>query len=489
MAKKKKQKGGQQGQQFLSPAQYLRQKARSLEIGTCYVSDDIRTVGEGYVVVSRLHNGGRVSVGVYLVDAYCLGVKDSFYRLRMDPEDFDELIDTMPNVNECSYEEAHNWVYGAIAFAEEAGIAPSKNFGLSQYLLEEDTDDIPLIEYEFGKDGQHFLVCHSNLEASRYMSLLKKNLGDNFKFVIGDEPKIDFDRLNDFDPEKFMDSPFFKTYGPSTEYTYEHPDYQPKKLSFTESAFQRIISDPRQAKLISDKDIASILNLPHGPVREKLEHILMYHIGLTCDGVSDDYDENGFAPIIPIGLALLGEVGNENSSLEVLLEVLRQTEDFYEYHFGDWASDVLVAPLYKLGQHRLGRLMEFMREPGLYDMFKCYVCDAVTQIGLHQPERRAEIVSWYQQLIRYATEVLPKTQYIDSMLAGMLLNGPLDLQAKELLPDIRKMFDTGLVDLKCCGDFQQVSRSIANPRYAGHPESLELDVYKQIGTLRGMVGY
>lgn len=36
MAKKKQKK---QGQQFLSPEQYLKQRARTLEIGICYMTD------------------------------------------------------------------------------------------------------------------------------------------------------------------------------------------------------------------------------------------------------------------------------------------------------------------------------------------------------------------------------------------------------------------------------------------------------------------
>ena len=36
-------------------------------------------------------------------------------------------------------------------------------------MLEEDDDKIPLIEYEYGKDGKHTLVAHSGLEASRYL--------------------------------------------------------------------------------------------------------------------------------------------------------------------------------------------------------------------------------------------------------------------------------------------------------------------------------
>ncbi|MBP3744365.1 MAG: hypothetical protein J6I34_02980 [Prevotella sp.] len=61
MAKKKQKK---QGQQFLSPEQYIKQRARSLEIGACYVSGDIEAMGEGHVIVSRKHTGGRVSMAV-----------------------------------------------------------------------------------------------------------------------------------------------------------------------------------------------------------------------------------------------------------------------------------------------------------------------------------------------------------------------------------------------------------------------------------------
>ena len=80
------------------------------------------------------------------------------------------------NYIQVSYNEAHNLIFGAIAFAEEAGIKPSPEFALTQYLLEEDTEDVPLIEYEFGKNGKHFLVAKNNLELNTYLPLLEKNL-------------------------------------------------------------------------------------------------------------------------------------------------------------------------------------------------------------------------------------------------------------------------------------------------------------------------
>ena len=152
--------------QFLSDEQFIRQRMRALTLGDCYITDGITEHGEGYVVVSRKHTGGRISFACYLVDAWCCGVKDTFYRLRQEDFEFDDFINQIDG-QPCGYDEAHNWVYGSIAFAEEAGIAPDKSFALAKYFLEEGTDDIPLIEYPFGKDGKHCLVAHSRLEASQ----------------------------------------------------------------------------------------------------------------------------------------------------------------------------------------------------------------------------------------------------------------------------------------------------------------------------------
>lgn len=187
MAKKKQKKNSDGGQQFLSDKEFVRQRVQALQIGDCYISGSIEKNGEGFVVVSRRHTGGRVSYACYLVDTWCCGVKDSFYRLRHEDYEFEEFIERIKGIP-CSYDEAHNWVYGAIAYADEAGIKPEKSFALTKYFLQEDTDDVPLIEFEFGKDGKHCLVAHSRLEASQYLPLLKKNLGeDGFNYILPGE--------------------------------------------------------------------------------------------------------------------------------------------------------------------------------------------------------------------------------------------------------------------------------------------------------------
>lgn len=149
-----KNKSKQNQFQLLSPEKYIRLKARNLPIEVCYVSDDWKdergAVAE--VIVVRRHAGGNYTFGVYVVDTLCLGVKHSVYRFNVPPDEYDDFVER--TATDCgikiSYNEAHNFIYGAIAFAEEFGIKPDKSFALTQYILEEDTEEIPLIEYKYG---------------------------------------------------------------------------------------------------------------------------------------------------------------------------------------------------------------------------------------------------------------------------------------------------------------------------------------------------
>ena len=161
----------------------MRERGRSIPIEVCYLDrDSIKECGEGHAVVVRQHTGGKRTVGCYLIDAWCRGVVDAFYVVRMEEDEYRDFMDRLfenPSLHleAVPYEELHNWVYGALAFAEEAGLAPHKDFGVAQYLLEEDDERIPLIEYEFGYKGKHHLVVKSFPELERLMPILDEHLG------------------------------------------------------------------------------------------------------------------------------------------------------------------------------------------------------------------------------------------------------------------------------------------------------------------------
>lgn len=491
MAKKKK---NIQPQQMLSPEQFIKQKARNLPVEACYISKDIENVGEGTVIVVRRHPNEKFTLTIFLLDIFCLGVKDTFYRLRLDEFEYEEFFDkyTSMEVKEITYNEAHNWIYGAIAFAEEAGIAPHKDFNVTQYMLEEDTEDIPLIEYNYGKDGKHFLVAMSQLELSRYIPILKKNLGDDFDYVLQDDEDEydDYEEVQDEDEEpidlkqlmeNFKNSPLFKKYGPDTEYTYQHPEY-PMVLNVENKGLVSTLFDPANFSGLSDEDTDRILAMPHDTLRRDLKQIILFHTGETCDGILEDLWEADNGSPITHALFLLGEIGDEGS-LDVVLETLRQSSEYSDFHFGDLMTEIYTPTLYKLGKDRLDKLMEFAKEKGLDTFNHVKIFPPIAYLAYLHPERRNEVIEWFREILRFATEKLPETQYFDSELAGMILSDLIDLKAEELLPEIKAMFDTGLVSLACCGDYEKVEKDILSLKQT-HWYEYPMEIHERFAELR-----
>ncbi len=155
-------------------------------MGKCYVSPpEWKEEGMAHVIVTRQRPDGDLVMGTFLVDILCLGVKSVLFNNKVSEPMFENYIaqqQKLVGIEEISYEEAHNIVYGAIAFAEEAGIKLSDKFYPAGYILAEDTDDIPLIEYEFGKNGKHHLVIFPDGREKAFIPMLQKTLGDDFEY-------------------------------------------------------------------------------------------------------------------------------------------------------------------------------------------------------------------------------------------------------------------------------------------------------------------
>lgn len=147
-------------QKQLSPETYIRTRARNLPIYKCYINENWKEAGLASILIVRKHSNGNFTFGVYLVDIFALGTKDSFYRFNINEVVLDELKERMwqEQVIETDYVLVHNIIYGANAFAEENGFKVCNGFNLTQFILEEDTEDIELIEIEFGKDGKPLLI-------------------------------------------------------------------------------------------------------------------------------------------------------------------------------------------------------------------------------------------------------------------------------------------------------------------------------------------
>ena len=186
MAKKKKKKRSQPT--MLSPKKYIMNKARSLPFDKCWINENWQRSGIATLLVSRLQPSGKVIVAGYLIDIFCLGVKDALTRFSISNEEFKEFInrfckrtDTSPQ--QCSPLFAQNLVYGAVEYAEDLGFQPHKDYNFASYILDP-ADEIEYMDIEFGKNGRPFLMRGPFDDFPKNIGILNRSVGEgNYGFM------------------------------------------------------------------------------------------------------------------------------------------------------------------------------------------------------------------------------------------------------------------------------------------------------------------
>jgi hypothetical protein len=210
MTKKKKKKPAKPAmQQAMSPKNYiLTGRARSLPIGECWLSDNWQEGGLATIVIAREHVTGNLTLGIYLVDIFCLGVKNAHYWFNTSKEEYLDLIKRVANahggVSKTDYETVHTLIFGAIDYAESLGFKPHKDWEIAQFILMPRNAVEPR-DWKFGKEGKPFFISGPNDNSMSVMNKLNQSLGaGNFDYLAQVSPSIgmeseDWDDVGDDD--------------------------------------------------------------------------------------------------------------------------------------------------------------------------------------------------------------------------------------------------------------------------------------------------
>lgn len=499
MAKKKsKNKNKGQQQPALSPYRFMREKARTLPIGKCYIAPpDWQESGMAHVIVTRVRPSGNLVMGAFLVDTFCMGVKDAGYHENMTPSDFEGYLNNYKRgmgLEEISYNEAHNIIYGAMAFAKEGGIKPVKEFDPAGYILEEDTEDIPLIEYNFGKNGKHFLVVNPDRKEMPYYHILRKNLGDDFEFVLPygeDDEKLLPAETTLNDVKKALDKMMkmqeeCKRLYPDEKYTYQYPDY-PQTLYVRNQFIADELLSPDNYSSLPREVINRILALPKDEAAQDINNVILYSIGKTYKGINDDTIENWDNSAIMHSLILLARLQSDKG-LDAVLEVMRQNGEFADYHLGDLAPELLHPALYACGKDNIPAIEDYLKQPGLDSYLRSQAPDALAMIVYKHPERRDEIINVFRRLLNNMVSNLPVQNACDGTFAGFVMGNLMDINAKELIPEIKATFATDCVNKTIAGDSKDVIKEIERGRGAIDKDKYEIpDIYEQYEDLQKFI--
>jgi hypothetical protein len=171
--------------------------------------------GIGYLAIVRQESEGSLIYAVYLVDVFCLGVKNAFWDAG-SPGDFKELVRKLeqtqsmrPIAPECLVK----IVRGAVEYAQSFGFRPHPDYRHAAMLLGGIDPTACPQEFTFGRDGKPFYIRgpHESLEQARAIVERIQDAGGEFIVQVAGPGSGDFAGIEggfeEFDSLEEDDSP------------------------------------------------------------------------------------------------------------------------------------------------------------------------------------------------------------------------------------------------------------------------------------------
>lgn len=176
------------GGQGLSLAQRVRLAAH-YPIHACFSQEGLFERGNGIVTLARLRPAGDLIIAVFLVDAWCLGVKDvTFRELERSQFEFlaDNIDETAPLVPvEAAY--ARKLLREAVADARSFGFPPHRDYAAVDAFFGDVSADTCDAVFSLGHDGKPFYVAGPHktaVEINKRTEQLHRQLGpDGFDTI------------------------------------------------------------------------------------------------------------------------------------------------------------------------------------------------------------------------------------------------------------------------------------------------------------------
>lgn len=168
-------------------------------IHAVYVGESVFELGIGHTIIARKLPDGQIAAGVFLVDVYCLGIKNAFLAVKSEYE-FEAVIKRDFTTNPLKPADpayARKLIEDSIAYARDLGFEPHPDYRDASVVLGDIDPTECTKQFSFGNEGKPYYVSgpnHSVSTARRIITHLAKRFGpDGFHYLVG----IDNPDMND----------------------------------------------------------------------------------------------------------------------------------------------------------------------------------------------------------------------------------------------------------------------------------------------------
>ncbi len=164
-------------------------RGRTAPLHSCLMQNGMFEFGFGMVVLTRKSGAGRFGLAAFLVDVFCLGVKDAFFR-ETDEAEIDLLLETFEataplEAVDPSY--ARKLLHEAVAYARSLGLEPHADYAAVEPFFGDVAADSGDVQFQFGYQGKPlYLPGPTELptQIRRRLDRLRRQLGAD-GFVLG----------------------------------------------------------------------------------------------------------------------------------------------------------------------------------------------------------------------------------------------------------------------------------------------------------------
>jgi hypothetical protein len=157
----------------------------------CLVSADLFEIGLGETFISRRLPDGNLGVSAFIVDVYCLGVKNAFFRV-ISEDDYDGIKQSIAhrgrNLGHIHQSCAKKLLQGAVEYAKNLGFSSHSDYKKAAPLFGNIDASACPVHYDYGKDGKPFYIRGPNesiSEANKIVNKLNDKCGEGgFDYLV-----------------------------------------------------------------------------------------------------------------------------------------------------------------------------------------------------------------------------------------------------------------------------------------------------------------
>lgn len=234
-----------------------------------------------------------------------------------------------------------------------------------------------------------------------------------------------------------------------TDISIERPVF---KHSEIELFYKKSISD------FTDRDREKILALPRQILIDDLKKVIKDSIDRFDFIAEKDYNESEHEAVIH-ALYFLGEL-EAIDSLQMVLNLLRVNNEFTEYWFADISEEIFIPVIFSLGKNQLPALFDFVIEENRSSWILAIIPAVVTQVVLHEPTRREEVVNWFREVFDYYLKNKNNKNLFDTNFITLTTSYLTEFSGVELIEYIQLFEKENWLDRTFAGNSEEIIAEI-----------------------------